>query len=347
MKKVKCSILFILFFTTAIGSYAQTEPNNIRKLNNFGANASIQIMKGICILTKENETDTITVSTNKDDLLYLLNNKDSSKIKIFGFSAEQKKELEDQYNKDFNGKLKGLPLLQILVNRAADLGGTIKFVNNTEIVNQVNTNTIVSNETEFEDPSLQKKEGSNTLLFLGIGLGSLLLGLLLGKLAGGTKDKNTKAPATNLDEVNTNLLQERNTNTQLRQQIHTLQTEFNKVQMEDAAYFESVHSSLVMPFKNALAKNSQAEVLALAIQIATQMTAVTSHKTNRKQGSDAYNFLSISGANTAEEKSKLKVITKTSTADSIPNEWKTLFQICEKAGVQVPSGLSFMGFIFQ
>jgi hypothetical protein len=355
---MKLAIIFCIGLLSATQLVAQDD--NVRKLKNYPRNSSITVTDRYCIISSDKQVDSLAIVKGINNIWHAKNNADNIKINQYRFDAYQTADLKAQYDTLQNKKYVGLPLLEQLINRASDKGGTIKFVN--EKAGEEIGNAVEKNSTENSTPiatdetDLLPKENKNSdvILYSLAGLLAIVSGLLIReKINAKNKNNDSKnrdlpiATPKEIADANQQIIQLQNTNNSLLVQMREVEMQYKKYKDDDVAYFENALTTLVNPAKSALLKQQKAETLSLAMQVLVQYIAITHTKTERRQGSDDYNVKTMKGEILPAQEAKQHVITANTPSDAIPNELKTMIQLLKDNDVELPSNLSYMGYKIQ
>jgi hypothetical protein len=352
---MKLAILFSIGLLSVTQLVAQDD--NVRKLQNYPRNSSITITDKHCIISSDKQLDSFAIIKDANNILHAKVKADYDKIKLFQFTEVQLADLKMQYDTLQNKKYIGLPLIEQLMNRASDKGGTIKFVNDKTNVPNSNAPESSLNENEVpianDETDLLPKENKNSdvLLYSLAGLLAIISGLLIREKLKNKKEEKldskvntTTATPKEIADANQQIVQLQKTNSSLLAQLRELELQFKTYKDSDNAYFENALSMLVNPAKSALTKQQKAETLSLAMQILVQYIAITHAKTDRRQGSDDYNVKTMKGETLSMQEAKQIVIAANTPSDAIPNELKTIIQILKDNDVELPSNLCYMGY---
>jgi hypothetical protein len=342
-------ILFILGVVTAQVT-AQAQLANIRKLNNYPYNSSIEIVGMNAIISSGSESDTIPFTMSDKEVLMFTKKTDTAKISILKLNEENKADLKRQYSSAEYANIAKLSLLEQLCNRAMTIGSVMKLVNDNGEEGAAAGDTIggKSDAPEFEDPALiknEKEDNSIALYSIGAALGGLGLGFLLARTmkskSSDSQQQIIPAAADNAADAITKQYNE------VLMRAQQLEQQLANIKKEDETYYATANSNFVQPLKTALNKNNKEEVLKLAMQIAMQYISLTNIKTKREQNSDIYNYKSMLGVSNQQEEKAHKVVNKNTPTDEVPNEIKTVLQLLADNGVQSSVEFAYMNFIAQ
>lgn len=355
---MKLGIIIGLTLFSATTVVAQND--NVRKLKDYPYNASIRVNEKYCVISCDKNTDSFLIAKDAKNLWRAKNNADVSKVNLFQFTPVQQQDLKAQYDTVDAKKYADMQLLEQLINRAADKGGNIKFVNEKE-----NGATASVDPTSEANPENQttvedggdllpiEKKNNDVLLWSLAGITALLAGLLIReKMISSSKNSVIENSSINttishdITNANQQIVQLQATNHALLEQLRDLQQQLKDVGDADAAYFENALLNLVNPAKTALNKQQKGDALSLAMQILVQYIAITHTKTERRQGSDDYNVKQMKGEALSVQE-KQNSISASTPADAIPNEIKTILQILKDNQVAIPQGLAYMGYQIQ
>jgi hypothetical protein len=127
---MKLGIIIGLTLFSATTVVAQND--HVRKLKDYPYNASIRVNEKYCIISCGENTDSFFIARDKKKLWRVKNNADVSKVNLLKFTTIQQQDLKVQYDTVDAKKYADMELLEQLMNRAADKGGNIKFVNEKE-----------------------------------------------------------------------------------------------------------------------------------------------------------------------------------------------------------------------
>jgi hypothetical protein len=355
---MKLGIIIGLTLFSATTVVAQND--HVRKLKDYPYNASIRVNEKYCVISCDKNTDSFLIARDAKNMWRAKNNVDVSKVNLLQFTTTQQQDLKVQYDTVDAKKYAGMQLLEQLINRAADKGGNIKFVNEKESGATANVDPTSEanpeNQTTVEDGGdllpIEKKN-NDVLLWSLAGITALLTGLLIREKMK-TTSKNSAVENVSINtsishditNANQQIVQLQATNHGLLEQLRDLQQQLKDVRDADAAYFENALLNLVNPAKTALNKQQKGDALSLAMQILVQYIAITHTKTERRQGSDDYNVKQMKGEALSVQE-KQNSISASTPADAIPNEIKTILQILKDNQVAIPQGLAYMGYQIQ
>jgi hypothetical protein len=124
---MKLAIIFTLGLFSAMHCIAQDD--HVRKLINYPRNSSIKTTKQFCTISSDKAIDSFEIIIDANKIIHPKKWADTNKITTYQFSAMHKADLKMQYDTIAQHKYAGLSIMEQLMNRANDIGGSIKFIN--------------------------------------------------------------------------------------------------------------------------------------------------------------------------------------------------------------------------
>jgi hypothetical protein len=342
LKKHTMKFIISLSITILLSFHLSAQQNNIIKLKKYTTNSSIKIIANYCILSCGKTIDTIIVYNNQNNLLSLKNKKDSIALKTLLFSSDNILELQQLIDTNAIFKKAKLSILEAVINKAVETNGELKFINDKPDEDATEKTSIVTVNNSIQEDDLQPKE-NNKVNWIAIVLGAILA-LVTALLLLEKKEKVKKNASIQSDDATKQIVQLQNTNQHLMQQLQLLQLQLHSEKDKDSAYFSNALQQFVNPIKAALTKQNKSEVAALAMQIIVQYIAYTHYKTDRLQGSDIHNLQNTSGSKLFGTSANQQIISHTTAIDALPIEIKTMLELVESCGAELPKNLAYMGY---
>ena len=309
MKKT-CSTIIALLLVVSL--FAQN-----RRLENYGFEIKLEAKNNQLLIQNHEQIDTFAL--NVDNSLKNQENADKV-IRSLRFDNNHLAELYTQYLND--GEHNKANLIQALVERSLSLPEQrIIFVDAAQTSND---EEIAKDEllpiNEAQEPNTPSPFDKWTWIALGLGL---LGGFLVGKLL----SKNNKVASNTSSE---NKTQENTELTQAKEEVANIKSTLNKRLEFDEKYFGNSFDDIIKPLENALEAKDVKTIVPLLIQAATQYSALTRFKLEKKQSFDVENMQILLGTSNYG-KSDYPTIDKNTSPDDIPNKLKVLIELLRHA----------------